>query len=204
MNRIIDDITDFIFTADEPRKADLIIAVGGSFPQVPERAAELYNAGFAPYILTTGRYTYKIGHFRGVSAKREIYSAPYVTECDFYRDVLMTNGVPEAAIIREDKSGFTRQNAELSRAAADEAGIKCDTVLVVCRSFHARRCRMFFGSAFGESEVLMIPVDTFTGEDSGDWYKSEKGIKRVLGELKRLGEQTSATDIARFARREDI
>lgn len=204
MNRIIDDITEFIFVSDEPRKADLIIAVGCSFPQIPERAAELYRAGYAPLILTTGRYTYKLGHFRGVSDKREIYSAPYVTECDFYRDVLTRNGVPETAIIREDKSGYTRQNADFSRALVDEKGLKADTVLVVCRAFHARRCRIFFQSAFDKSEVLMMPVDTFTGEDSGDWYKSEKGIKRVLGELRRCGEQVDETDIARFAEREGI
>lgn len=200
MNRTIQDITDFIFVEDKPRKADLIIAVGGSYPQIPERAAELFREGFAPYILTTGRFTHSLGHFRGVSQKREIYSEPYFCECDFYRDVLTRNGVPESAIIREDKAEYTRTNAELSRAVADEMGLKTDTVLVVCKSFHARRCRIFFQSAFDKSEVLMIPTDIGTGEDSGDWFKTEKGITRILGELKRCGEQTNAADIEHFTK----
>lgn len=200
MNKIIGEITDFIFTADEPRKADLIIAVGGSYPQIPEKAAELYKLGFAPYVLTTGRFTHNLGHFRGVSQKREIYSEPYFCECDFYRDVLTRNGVPESAIIREDKAEYTRANAELSRAVADEKGLKTDTVLVVCKSFHARRCRIFFQSAFDKSEVLMIPTDIGTGEDSADWFKTEKGITRILGELKRCGEQTNAADIEHFTK----
>lgn len=200
MNKIIEEITDFIFTADEPRKADLIIAVGGSYPQIPEKAAELYKLGFAPYVLTTGRFTHNLGHFRGVSQKREIYSEPYFCECDFYRDVLTRNGVPESAIIREDKAEYTRANAELSRAVADEKGLKTDTVLVVCKSFHARRCRIFFQSAFDKSEVLMIPTDIGTGEDSADWFKTEKGITRILGELKRCGEQTNAADIEHFTK----
>lgn len=201
MNGIIKDITDFIFVSDEPRRADLIIAVGGSYPQIPERAAELYREGLAPYILTTGRFTHNLGHFRGVSYKRDIYDKPYVTECDFYRDVLTRNGVPEAVIIREDKSEYTRANAEFSRAAVDEKGLKADTVLVVCKSFHARRCQMFFQSAFDKSEVLMIPADIRTGEDRNDWFKSEKGMERVLGELKRCGAQTNTEDIMRFLRR---
>ena len=41
--KMINDITDFIFVDNEPRKADLIIAVGGSYPQLPEKAAELYR-----------------------------------------------------------------------------------------------------------------------------------------------------------------
>lgn len=198
MSKIIDDITDFIFVSDEPRKADLIIAVGGSHPGIPERAAELYCGGYAPYVLAAGKYSCKLGHFRGVAAKADIYNKPYVTECDFYRDVLIRNGVPESAVIREDKSEYTRQNAELSRAVADDKGIKCDTILVVCKSFHARRCQMFFQSAFDKSEVLMMPVNIGTGENKGNWFKSEKGIQRILGELKRCGEQVNAEDITAF------
>lgn len=193
--KIINDITDFIFVSDEPRKADLIIAVGGSYPQIPEKAAELYLEGFAPYVLTTGRFTHDLGHFRGVSDKIDIYDKPYVTECDFYRDVLTGNGVPESAIIREDKAEYTRQNAEFSRALADEKGLKADTILVVCKPFHVRRCQMFFQSAFDKSEVLMIPADIRTGVNKDDWFKSENGIQRVLGEVKRCGEQVNVTDI---------
>jgi len=40
-NRIITDITDFIFIADELRKADVILIPGGSDPAPPERAAKL-------------------------------------------------------------------------------------------------------------------------------------------------------------------
>ena len=196
--KIINDITDFVFVSDEPRKADLIIAVGGSYPQIPEKAAELYQKGFAPYVLTTGRFTHNLGHFRGVSDKTEIYNKTYVTECDFYRDVLTRNGVPESAIIREDKSEYTRANAELSRAMADEKGLKSDTVLVVCKSFHARRCQMFFQSAFDKSEVLMIPAEIRTGESRDDWFQSEKGIQRILGEVKRCGEQVNTDDITCF------
>ncbi len=69
--RIINDITDFIFVSDEPCKVDLIVVVGGSYPQVPEKAAELYRKGFAPYVLTTGRYSCKLGRFRGAGDKTD-------------------------------------------------------------------------------------------------------------------------------------
>lgn len=202
--KIINDITDFIFVSDEPRKADLIIAVGGSFPQIPEKAAELYREGFAPYVLTSGRFTHNLGHFRGVSDKTDIYDKPYVTECDFYRDVLTRNGVPESAIIREDKSEYTRANAVLARAAVNEKGLKAETVLVVCKSFHARRCQIFFQSAFDKSEVLMIPADIRTGESRDGWFKSEKGIRRVLGEVTRCGEQVSVDDIKCFVEKRKV
>lgn len=50
-NRIIDDITQFIFISDLPRKSDIILIPGSSRWQITENAARLYNAGYAPYIL---------------------------------------------------------------------------------------------------------------------------------------------------------
>ena len=50
-NRIIDDITQFIFISDLPRKSDIILIPGSSSWQITENAARLYNAGYAPYVL---------------------------------------------------------------------------------------------------------------------------------------------------------
>ena len=45
MNKIISDISDYIFISDEPEKADAIFLPGGSHPEQPEYAAELYHKG---------------------------------------------------------------------------------------------------------------------------------------------------------------
>ena len=37
--RIVNDITDFIFLEDRLEKADAIFIPGGSYPELPERAA---------------------------------------------------------------------------------------------------------------------------------------------------------------------
>lgn len=50
ISRIITDISDFIFVADEPQKVDAIFLPGGSHPQQPEYAAELYRKGFTNVI----------------------------------------------------------------------------------------------------------------------------------------------------------
>ncbi len=201
MNKLISDITDFIFIEDEPCGSDVIIAVGGSDPSIPEKAAELYAKKYAPYVIATGKYSVKLGHFKGVRRKADIYSGDYETECDFYCDVLHRCNVPQNAVIREDKSEFTRQNAEFARTAADEKGIPYGKILVVCKKYHARRCKMFFSSAFPESEIRIAAVDACDNEldiTRDNWYKSEKGIKRVMGELARCGEQFDCHDILKW------
>ena len=42
-NRIISDISSYIFVSDELQKADAIFLPGGSHPEQPEYAAQLYR-----------------------------------------------------------------------------------------------------------------------------------------------------------------
>ncbi len=201
MRDIIKEIGDFIFVEDKPCAADVIIAVGGSLPQIAEKAAEFYRDGFAPYVLANGGYSVKLGRFKGVGDKADIYNGDYRTECDFYTDVLVKNGVPEKAVIREDRSGHTRENAEFAAAAAKEKGLNVRRAIVVCKRFHARRCLMFYRSAFQGSEILIVPADIENGEMNitrENWHTSAYGIKRVLGELSRCGEQFGENDINNF------
>lgn len=65
-NRMISDITNFIFVADKPRKADIIFLPGGSYPEPPEYAATLYHQGFAPLLLPSGGLSFKFKNWQGV------------------------------------------------------------------------------------------------------------------------------------------
>ena len=64
--RIVNDITDFIFLEDRLEKADAIFIPGGSYPELPERAAELWKEGYAPYVVPSGRFSITRGEFAGV------------------------------------------------------------------------------------------------------------------------------------------
>ena len=201
MRDIISDIGSFIFIEDEPRTCDLIIAVGGSFPQIPEKAASLFHKGYAPYVLAGGKFSVVTGVFKGVSDKMDRYDGDYFTECEFYTDVLIKNGVPESAIIKEDGSGHTRENAELARRVTDAMGLSVKRAIIVCKRFHARRCLMFFRSAFPETEFYVVPADVPVGEydlTRENWFLTDHGIRRVLGELARCGNQMTAEDVKRY------
>ncbi|MDD4495446.1 MAG: YdcF family protein [Eubacteriales bacterium] len=187
-SHIITDISNFIFASDTPRKVDAIFLPGGSHPDQPEYAAQLYNNGYAPLLIPSGGISVKANKWHGVRSKSDIYDGNYQSDCEFFTDALIKNGVPESAIIGEDKSGHTRDNAFLSRVVADKHGLVIKSAIIVCKSFHARRCLMLYQLAFPETELFVCPVDCYdiTKEN---WYKSEYGIDRVLGELARCGNQ---------------
>ena len=54
MNKIITDISDYIFVADKPQKVDVIFLPGGSFSELPEYAADLYQKGYARFLVPSG------------------------------------------------------------------------------------------------------------------------------------------------------
>ena len=86
----------------------------------------------------------KANKWHGVRSKSDIYDGNYQSDCEFFIDVLIKNGVRESAIIGEDKSGHTRDNAFLSRVVADKHGLVIKSAIIVCKSFHARRCLMVY------------------------------------------------------------
>ena len=107
--------------------------------------------------------------------------------CVFY-GCIPENGVPALAIIEENKSGHTRDNAFLSREAVDESGVDIKTALIVRKAFHARRCLMLYQMAFPDVGIKVCPVHCYN-ITKDNWHKSETGIERVLGELARCGNQ---------------
>lgn len=187
-HHIINDIGNFIFVSDEPEKADVIFLPGGSHPAQPEYASELYHRGCAKWLIPSGGVSVKRDKWPGVRSKADIYNGDYRSDCAFFTDVLLKNGVPASAIIREDQSGHTRDNAFLSRKIVDERGVAVKTAMIVCKAFHARRCLMLYQMAFPGVNIKVCPVHCYN-ITKDNWYQTEAGIDRVLGELARCGNQ---------------
>ena len=187
-NRIILDISNYIFVADELQKVDAIFLPGGSNPEQPEYAAQLYHEGYAKWIIPSGGVSVKKEAWPGVRSKAEIYDGDYHSDCEFFTDVLLKNGVPDSAIIGENESGHTRDNAFLSRRVLDEKCIEIKTAMIVCKAFHARRCLMLYQMAFPDVSFIVRPVYCYN-ITRDNWYSTEDGVNRVLGELARCGNQ---------------
>ena len=174
------NFTDFIFLEDVLEPADVIFVPGNGYPQMAERAAALWKAGYAPFVLPSGKYSVTLGHFSGVAAKSELYPGPYDTEWEFLADVLMKNGVPREAVLREDQATYTWQNAQFSRKVTDGAGIPVRKAIICCRAHHQLE--------YPDARLMICPSRD-TGVDRDSWYQSEAGIDAVLGEIERCGGQ---------------
>ncbi len=175
-------ITDFIFAEDKPERADVLFVPGGPCPEIAVRAARLYRRGMAPYVVPSGKHSILDGEEEADPARKS------GTECDSLCDVLLKNGVPEEAIIREEQATYTWENAIFTRRRLDESDIPVGRGIICCQAFHARRCLMYYQEQFPEAELLVCPVVT-KGISRDTWQQTEQGIDTVLGEVERCGRQ---------------
>lgn len=181
-------VSDFIFLSNPPEHADIIFLPGSSFPEPSEHAASLYAQGYAPYILPSGQYSITLGRFRGVSTKKELYNEDYPDEWSFMHDVLQKNGVPDSAILKENRAQYTYQNALFSRAVTDKLGLNITTAIICCKNSHARRCQMYYQRVYPKAKLLVCPIKA-RDITRDNWHTTAHGIKVVMGEVERIGNQ---------------
>ena len=104
------------------------------------KAAELFKAGKAPYLIVTGG--------------NQPWSTVTKSEADLIRDLLVEWGVPYEAIMLEGSSRNTRENALYTKHLVDS--IHCNEALLVTSAAHMPRSV----SAFQSVGIAVTPVST--------------------------------------------
>jgi uncharacterized SAM-binding protein YcdF (DUF218 family) len=165
-----DCITQLVFVPEEEiLNSDVILVPGGSHTKPMKLACELYKLGKAPYILPSGGYNQKISK----------------TEWEFQRDIALSLGIPEQAILLEDGATNTFDNARNSWRVLNEHNISVDRATIVCKSFFSRRALMTYQTVFPTNILFQVKQDDFT-ISKDNWYLDEVGIKYVLTEAEKI------------------
>jgi len=177
--KFIQDITDFIFVEQKPKKSDIILIPGGDQGEIAVTAARLYREGYAPYLLPSGKYSKPVGR---------CLIPGYETEWAYLRDILLREGVPREAILKEEQATFTYENAIYSRQVTDSLGLDIRKAILCPQAAHARRALLYYEITYPDTEFYVCP--TVTKEISRDsWFLEDEKIDVVLGEMERCGSQ---------------
>lgn len=179
------DTENFIFISDEIAPVDALIILGAPWIELIKKASSLYHQGITPKIIACGKYSLKSGKVN-IDRLPEQYRKAYRTEAEMIKDILTEHyGVPAQAVIEEDESTNTLENAANGIKILQESG-NAQTIGICCQAFHARRAQMTFESVAPEYDYRIYPADT-QGITKDNWSQSEYGISRVMGELERCG-----------------
>lgn len=134
---------DYLVVNEAPTKSDVIIVLSGGEGRL-EKAASLYHEGYANLVLLTTSKAFGLT-----------------------KENAMALGIPEEAIMLEDKATSTYTNALYTRQKMDKFNLK--SAIVVTSDYHTRRSKLSFDRVFSDSEIRYSIVATPTQEELGEF-----------------------------------
>lgn len=185
-----EEIGKFIFLSQDPVEADLIVIPGAPIRELAEHGAYLWNNGYAPKILVSGKYymTYESleDEFKRFSASSGD-SLGCKTEAEYLSKIMVENGVDEDKIIQEREATNTFDNAKFSRKIIENDLKDVKHILLCCQAFHARRALMTYQSELRNIKITVCPVVT-RNININNWMDNLKSYNLVLSELRKCAD----------------
>lgn len=166
-------------------KADIILVLGnikkGAARLLAIRAARLYRRGYAPSILVTGGVIDEEGLKESANIKLN----------------LLKLGVPETAILIEDKSTNTKENFINARSIANciPHSSKRPNIIIVGQKFASRRILMTAAAQWPEA-IPMLSSVCMIGKPLHLWHKDPSVARLVQREVEKIRIYLAKGDIA--------
>lgn len=168
-------IWDYMLIHHELQPADAIVALGTSDSRVAARAADIYHAGYASLVITSG--------YRPAS------SVSTKTEAEIFADVLMARGVPKEKILIEPRASNTEENIRFVRNLLQEKSVEVNTLIAVQKPYMERRTWATLQKVWPEVQWMVtspqLSYEEYmeTGDQPKQWF-----IESVVGDLQRIKE----------------
>jgi uncharacterized SAM-binding protein YcdF (DUF218 family) len=158
----------------ELKQSDCILTLGSHDLRVAERAAELYHQGWASLLVFSGG----LGNFT-----QDLWTE---SEADKFAAIAIGLGVPENAILIENRSTNTGENIQFTEKLLQSKGIFPDHYIVVQKPYMERRSYATFKKHWPEKNVVITsPQISFEDypipEIPLDWM-----IHIMVGDLQRI------------------
>ncbi|MEI6660044.1 MAG: YdcF family protein [bacterium] len=167
-------IWNYMLMHQEIKLADAIFALGSNDTRTAERAAELYNSHYAPYVICSGGFG-KTTHL-------------LKSETQTFADILMQKGVPKDKIIIEDKATNTGENILFTKKLLEERGLNFKSFILVQKPYMERRTFATFSKQWPGVEFSVtspqIPYEDYWKTKPPEF--KNKFIDVMVGDLERI------------------
>jgi uncharacterized SAM-binding protein YcdF (DUF218 family) len=155
-------------------KSDCIFVLGSHDLRVADRGAELYLQGFAPVLIFSGG----LGNVtKGIWTE---------TEADQFARIAINMGVPEEAIIVENKSTNTGENITFTRQLLQSKGLDPHSFIVVQKPYMERRSYATFKKHWPDKELLVTSPQIALEDYPNAEIPLERVIHIMTGDLQRI------------------
>lgn len=149
--------------------AGAIVAVsGGDTAARTKKAVELYKLGWAPVVIFSGAAEDKQGPSNAAAMRLDA----------------IKQGVPASAILIEEASENTRQNAEQTRSLLENYNI--NDIILVTSGYHMRRASLEFKALTKDIGVTVRTSPTVDSDWGWWWWLTPRGWYLAVGEFVKI------------------
>lgn len=154
--------------------SDCILTLGSHDTRVAERAAELYHQGWAPLLIFAGG----LGRLTD-----SLWTEP---EADLFARIAVEKGVPQEAILIENRSTNTGENIRFVQQLLKKRNLDPESFIIVQKPYMERRSLATFAKAWPEKAFVVtspqIPFEDYPNAD----ISLEQVINIMVGDLQRI------------------
>jgi uncharacterized SAM-binding protein YcdF (DUF218 family) len=181
----IKTIWDYMHMGHQLEKADAVFVLGSHDIRVGEYAAQLWLDGWAPYLICAGSGTVHSNN----PAWRDFISS---TEAEVFADIARKAGVPDGAILIENKSQNTGQNYEFTSKLLEEKGVELKKVIAVQKPYMERRTYATGKVWWPDVDIIVtspnLSLEEYPNESTNI---NEHWLHAMVGDLQRIKEYPS-------------
>ncbi len=172
---------DYHFLQQSLKKADCIFVLGSHDPSVADYAAQLYNEGYAPYIIFSGGVVRPVGELRNTVPK---------TEAEAFFDIAVSQGVPAEAILLENEATNTGANFIMTRKLLTDKNLDFKSFILVQKPYMIRRTYATAMVQFKDFDFIVSALpdtyDSYVARCLAGGISKERVISNMTGDLQRL------------------
>lgn len=155
-------------------QADVIIVLCSHDIQVADRGAQIFNEGWAPFLVTSGG----CGE---LTAK--MFDRP---EADLFAERAVSLGIPREKIWIENQSTNTGENVSFTRRLLNQSDQVIRKAIVVQKPYMERRAYATFKKVWPEPEVIVTSAQTLFHEYKSAGISREDLINIIVGDTQRI------------------
>lgn len=155
-------------------RSDCILVLGSHDTRVAERGAELYLSGTAPVLIFSGG----LGNLtKGIWQE---------AEADKFAAIAVRMGVPENAVIIENRSTNTGENIQYTKRLLEEKELDFSSFIVVQKPYMERRTFTTFKKIWPEKKIAVTSPQISFADYPNDEIPMDDVINIMVGDLQRI------------------
>jgi uncharacterized SAM-binding protein YcdF (DUF218 family) len=174
VRKLAKKLWDYHHMNHELERSDCILVLGSHDTRVAGRGAELYLEGWAPLLIMSGG----LGRLT-----KELWNE---TEAALFAKIAMKKGVPEDAILIEDRSTNTGENILFTQKLLEEKSISAESFIVVQKPYMERRSFATFKKWWPEKKLCVTSPQLSFEDYPTQELEMEKVINIMVGDLQRI------------------